>query len=266
MLKDFAEFLQKQRRAVHETTTICGRYTEKSLPVIYSDAEGCYINNQKTVHRSISSIKSLIQVVKSEAERQENETGKYFTVIFNQKGGLFVPDDDFLTDVFTFERALSQQWLTLQNQVNKEINHIQLLTLLQKLKPSIQDYTNIFMAYQKVRVIGQSEMTSNPVFDDSGEAEEGFKVKYRLQGGGKEETANLPLGFKLSLPYSKASDKKYEFEVQFLISINPQTNKFMATVICPVFEIIEEKAIFDEVEEFKEQVKDIKEILILEDY
>jgi hypothetical protein len=82
MLKEAMEFIQTLTRKEIINCPINGRYSNKETSAIYSDKNGEYLYNQKTVKRSISTITSLIQLVKSEAERRANKTGKYFTVIF----------------------------------------------------------------------------------------------------------------------------------------------------------------------------------------
>ena len=134
---------------------------------------------------------------------------------------------------------------------------------MQELSPSIKDFQKIYRQFLKVRIIGTSELVSNPVFVDN-EAEKGYKVKYTLDGGQDDEEV-IPQGFDLELPYSKGSETMYIVPIETMV-LNNGDNELVIRINCPILEQVEEKAIFDEVTQLREDVKDLKDLLILESY
>ncbi len=254
----------KEHTSTDVTVNEYGRYTERKLDCKFDKANGNYkTHTADRLTRDVSTIKSLSAAVIEEAKRRENMTGQNMTVLFTQKGGAFYLDDDFPAGEYKFERTLSQQFKTLQRLAGKKLNHEEFLTFIQELSPSIDNFKKLYRSFLKVRIIGNSELSSNPVFVDN-EAESGYKVKFTLEGGQPDEDI-IPQGFICNLPYTKGAETKYEIPVETMI-LNNGDNELQIKILCPLLEQIEEKAIFDEVEQFRGDTKGLKDLLILESY
>lgn len=256
--------LKKERRDLDVKIKYYGNYSECIKDAKFDERTGNYtVNCETLIKRSISTIKSLTSAILEEAKRRENKTGEYMTVLFNQKGGYFSMNDDFYSGNYTFERTLSQQWRVLSGIAGKVLDHESFLLALQELNPSIQNFPKLYRQFIKVRIIGRSELASNPVYVD-GEAESGFMVKYTLESGQSDEEI-LPQGFICELPYSKGSEKKYIVPVETMI-LNNGSNQLVIRVNCPILEQVEEQAIFDEVEQLRKDTSELQDLLILESY
>jgi len=252
------------KRPEKQNITVYGNYSEKHLDAIYSDnAQSYCIKSIDDKAYNVSNAKSFAAFIKEECGRRENKTGKLSTVVITQQGGSFVADDDFKEGTCKFNRALSQQWHVLAGIVNKTLDHESFLLALQGLKTSIEDFNDLYRKFIKVRIIGKSELDSNPVFIDN-EAESGFKVKYTIQGGQKSEDI-LPSEFKLNLPYSKGSEKKYEVPIEVMM-LNNGNNVIAIRIVCPDFERTEELAISDEVTQLRSDLDSLTDLLVLESY
>lgn len=244
--------------------TIYGNYSEKIVEAKFNNTDGSFrINNESVLRRTVSTIKSLTTAILEESRRRENATGNNMTVLFTQKGGNFYLNDDFYSGEYTFLRTLSQQWKVLAGITGKTLDHENFLLALQELSPSIVDFKKLYRQFIKVRIIGNSELTSNPVFVDN-EAESGYKVKYNLSTGQNDEET-IPEGFILNIPYSKGSDKTYDVPVETMI-LNNGSNELVIRINCPILERIEELAIFEEVAQLREDTKNLTDLLILESY
>lgn len=254
----------KEHTDTETTVKLYGNYSEKLVDAKFDKATGNYtIKNENVIKRTVSTVKSFTAAILEESKRRENNTGEKMTVLFTQKGGYFSIDDDFYSGEYKFERTLSQQWQALQEIAGKTLDHEELLTALQELSPSIKDFKELYKKFLKVRIVGASELTSNPVFVNN-EAEKGYKVKYTLDGGQADEEV-LPEGFTLSLPYSKGSENTYEIAVETMI-LNNGSGELEIRISCPGLEQIEEKAIFDEVAQVRKDTENLTDLLILESY
>lgn len=265
-LKFLAVMAQKKEELLLPEETVktkYGNYSEFQETVLY-DADGNHYYSRKAafLKRQVSNIESFIALVDEEAARRDNVTGEQMTVCFNKNGGFFDPDDNVNEVRFTFDRCKSQQWSAFSGLINKKMGHSEIIEALQVLSPSIQDFNNIFRNYAKLRVLGNSELSSTPEFLD-GEAGEVYVVNFKLASGGNGSEELSPK-IQLIMPYAKGSKKTYTFDAEIRIAMDGN-NKFSARIICPNFENIEELAISDEVEKFKEEVI-LTELLILEDY
>ena len=88
-------------------------------------------------------------------------------------------------------------------------------------------------------------------------------VKYKLETGQSAED-QVPDGFKVQVPYVKASDKKYDIDVDVQI-MNGSNNQLQIKVNIPLLEKVEEDAILDEIKSIKEQISKYSDMLVLSD-
>lgn len=264
MLKELFERLDRKREIQIDTVDY-GVYSERLQKAIYSDKNQQYETIARFTRRlEVSSVNSFIDFIGEELRRLNNETGNKTTVTINSDGGYFSADDDFKNISCTYKRSLTAGWQTLQRYANQKINHEQLLTVLQKLRPFIEDFEELYLKLLDIRTIGRSEMISNPVFVNS-EAASGYKITFKLQSGEQDE-AELPNQFKLVLPYAKGRlDITYEVPIE-LMFLNDGKGNIEILFQCAGLEQIEEQALNDEAEYLKENLKSFTDLLVLLNY
>lgn len=253
------------KRDVKTTVTEYGVYGERQIECVYNDAKQCY-EEQDRISRSIdvSSVNSFIDFIREELDRLGNKTGKKSTVIINNDGGEFCADDDFKDINCDYNRALTTLWKTLRSAANRKMNHEELLTTLQRLRPCIPNFEELYRNLLDIRTIGRSVMISNPVFID-GEAGAGYKISFKLQNGADDE-AILPSNFTCVVPFAKGRpDVTYEVPIE-LMFLNNGSGKVEVLFQCSELERIEEKALQDEVEYLTKNLEEFKDLLVLLNY
>ena len=125
------------------------------------------------------------------------------------------------------------------------------------------DFHSLFAKFSTLRLLGRSEITSNPIITGDGQTQ-GYKCTYKLDNGcDGEET--FPTGFDVKVPFAKAGDFEYVIPIDLLFS-RDEDNQLEITVLCPEFEHIEEQAIIDEANFIREQASTLTDILILADF
>lgn len=238
----------------------------KTLNATYSDSSKNYeIRTFGKNNTTVRSAKAFIALIKEELKRRNNSEGKFATVQLNLQGGMFCADENKLEGFATYKRLHSEQFEMLNCFRDKVLTHEEFLIMLQKLKPSIVEFYSVFKAYSKIRLIGQSKLTSNPVFDENGQAESSFICNYKLSDGTDSEDISLPASFSLKLPFVKAGDTLYDFTVELLF-YNTNSNQIAVRVQIPCWEAIEEQAITDEAAFIKSELSERKELLVLADF
>lgn len=264
LLKESIEVLKKQKRPEKINGLIYGQYEPVEREFIYTDCSQQYdyeVFNQKD--KEVRSVKAFAKVIAEELKRRNNPTGYKATVSINLEGGYFIPDDNTQETKITFDRLNSQQWNLLKRNINSDMDHRQFLLFLQALKPSIINFENVYKSFATLRLVGKTELTSNPVITESGE-KSGYKCTYRLEDGTDGEE-NFPTGFLADVQFAKAGDKKYPIPIDLLF-YRDEDNEIRITVLCPLFENIEEQAIIDEANYIIENTQDFNELLVLSDF
>lgn len=269
MLDKLFDRIDSKREAKIEVTEY-GVYSSRQVEAVYSDSKEEY-EVQERIERSleVSTVNSFIDFINEELDRAKNKTGKKSTVIINNCGGYFSADDDFKDISCEYERSLTEGWKTLRSVANCKIGHEQLLTTLQKLRPYIDNFEDLYLALLDIRAIGRSEMVSNPVFfmgDDGGlGASSGYKITYKLQSGTQEDVM-LPNKFEVVLPYARGrQDITYRVPVE-LMFLNNGNGRIEVLFQIAELEQIEEDALEDEVKYLKEQLSEFKDLLVLLNY
>lgn len=264
MLNKLLDRFDKKRETIIEVTER-GVYTSRKVEAIYNDsAEEYEIGAAKSRNKNVSCVDSFIDFIDEELNRNNNKTGKLATVSIGNAGGVFSADDDFGGKVCNYERALTILWKTLKSVANQKLNHEQLLTTLQKLRPCIPNFEKLYLNLLDIRTIGRSEMISNPVFMN-GEAGAGYKISYKLQNGSDDESV-LPSNFDCIVPYAKGRmDVFYKVPVE-LMFLNNGNGKIEVLFQVAELEQIEEKALQDEVEYLKEKLENYPDLLVLLNY
>lgn len=256
--------MKKQKRPEKINALIYGQYEPQQREFIYSDANHQYDYEVFNYgNKEVRSVKAFAKVISEELKRRNNPTGYKATVSVNLDGGYFIPDDNTQETKITFNRLNSQQWNLIKRNINKDMNHRDFLLFLQAIKPSLEYFDAIYKSYAMLRLVGKTELTSNPVITESGE-ESGYKCTYRLEDGTDGEE-NFPTGFLADVQFAKAGDKRYPIPIDLLFYRN-EDNEIRITVLCPIFENIEEQAIIDEADYIKEKTKEFNELLVLSDF
>jgi len=121
--------------------------------------------------------------------------------------------------------------------------------------------------YSKLKLNSSAELTSQPIFDEEGGLGEGYVVQFKLASGANTEEQYLPTKLMLKLPYVKNSDKAYDLEIEISITKNSY-DKFVASFLCPDFEQVEELAMADEIQKFRDSMFDaaLTDLLIVESF
>lgn len=141
------------------------------------------------------------------------------------------------------------------------LGHEEFLMSILALSPSVADFKEVYKKFLTLRIVGKSELTSNPVFVNN-QAESGYLVKYKLEGQNSDVV--VPDGFYVSVPFVKAGQKKYGVNVEVQV-LNSSSNELRMKINIPELDYIEETAIIDEIEEIKAETKKYDKMLILSD-
>lgn len=269
MLDKLFDRIDRKRDAKIEVTEY-GVYGSRQVEAVYSDSSEQYKVRERAVRRlRVSTVNSFIDFINEELDRTKNKTGKKSTVIISDCGGNFSADDNFEGISCSYERSLTEGWKTLCRVANCKIGHEQLLTTLQKLRPYIDNFEDLYLTLLDIRAIGRSEMVSNPVFfmgNDGGlGVSSGYKITYKLQSGTQEDVM-LPNAFEVVLPYARGrQDITYRVPVE-LMYLNNGNGRIEVLFQVAELEQIEENALEDEVKYLKEQLSEFKDLLVLLNY
>lgn len=264
LLSEITENLLTKIRPEKITKIQYGQYTSREIELLYNDANECYEEvNSKPSDKIVGSAKAFAECIKEELARRDNKSGVNATVRIYTDGGYFIPDDDFGGYKINYNRINSQQWLFIKNNINKVMTHRAFLEFVNALKPSIDDFGNLYQRLSSIRIIGNSTLCSTPVFVD-GESEAGYKCKYKLEDGYEGEEI-LPQGFICHVPFVKAGTKFYDIPIELLF-YRADDDELGIRVMCPLFENIEEQAIIDEAEFIKKETADSNYLLVLSDF
>ena len=257
-----AALLRQRPEKINKTQY--GLYSNREVELLYNDSQKEYVPTEIYEEgKTLGSAKALANFIKEELRRRENPTGDKATVRICMTGGQFAADEDFRRGLASYNRINSQQWNLVKKYLNQPLNHSQFLEFVQGLKPSIDNFHDLYQSFSAIRIIGKSELVSNPIFI-RGEQKSGIKCTYSLEDGREGEEV-LPEGFFVKVPFVKAGDKEYTIPLD-LVYFRDDRDCLAIRVICPTFENIEEQAIIDEAEYIKDQTKDFEKLLILSDF
>lgn len=264
LIKEAMQTLKKQKRPELIECPVYGRYSSHNRTFVYSDSEQNYqMHTSIPSSKVVRSVKAFANVISEELKRRENPSGFKATVSINLNGGYFVPDDDFGGDCIKFDRLNSQQWNLVKSSINRDMTHKDFLMFLQALKPSIDNFAEIYRSYATLRMVGKTEIVSNPIFTEDGQGSS-YSCRYKLEDGTDGEE-KYPSGFLADVQFAKAGDKYYSIPLDLLF-YRDEDNELMISVLCPTFENIEEQAIIDEADYIKEKTETYSDLLVLSDF
>lgn len=264
IIEQAIDALKNQKRPEMISCPVYGQYSTLPTVFMYNDSTKQYeMRKSQPKDKRVRSVKAFAKIIAEELRRRENSLGDKSTVCINMQGGEFIPDDDFGYSSISFERLNSQQWKLIKSGINTIMNHREFLLFLQGLKPSIEYFADVFKSYATLRMIGRTELTSNPVFTEDGQ-NSGYTCSYKLEDGTTGEE-KFPTGFVANVQFAKAGDKSYNIPIDLLFSRN-EDDEIEIEVLCPEFENIEERAIIDEAEYIKQQTSGYSNLLVLSDF
>ena len=266
MLEELVKNTILRNRPEHIIVKTYGDYSgDTEHEATYNDSKSCYETKvANAANQEVHSAKAFVNFIDEELKRRENLTGKFATSRITLVGGSFVADDNYNRGHCTYTRLNSEQYKILKSYKGATLDHEEFLTMLQKLKPSITDFPTLYQRCSKIRVVGRSEMNSQPMFDDEGNADASFICTYKLQDGTDEDLV-LPASFECVVPFAKAGEKEYAYIVELLF-VNTKSNQIAVSVQIPDWETNEEQAIIDEAEFVKDSLKDKTNLLVLADF
>lgn len=257
----------------------------------YDDGEKKYLLASKTTIRppqkgAVSNVESFLALVREETLRRApvadvdpkskevpRHDGSFMTVVFNESGARFSPDDRVQVDAFTYERALSPQWARLMESLNKAGDHKTFIRTLQALRPSIANYEDLMRHFRKLSFSDRTSIASEPLLEAGRNANE-YKVEIELRSGAAAgnttSTTALPSSFDVTMQYARGSEKRYTTTVEIDLSAvmiqNSDRKALRFTLIAPDLANVVEQAVDDEVSKFRELTADIPRLLVLQDY
>lgn len=263
MINEIKKILQniQVQRPVKDEAIIYGNYTTTTKEAFYDDSDRCYrVRDYLKNSEEVSTVQSFSDFIKEELKRRDKTTGKLATAVINSAGGHFTADDDFQRGNCTFKRSLSEQWLAFKRCIGNSYSHEEFLLLMQKLSPSIVNFEDLYPTLLDIRVIGRAETVSKPFYVNGETEAAGVKIKFKMRGG-EDEDIILPDHFTVRLPYAKGNyDKLYDVDVNLVYDNRGGVN---ILIQAPMFEQAEEKALLDEVEFLKNELKQYPDLLVL---
>lgn len=219
---------------------------------------------------SVSNVESLAAAVEHEFLRMgKPEAGRFMTVSFTQEGGTFDADVRVIRDDFTFKRKLSPQFELLMQSAGKPFGHVEFLRLLQALRPSIPTFKEFFREFRKINFNQRTEIVSAPIVE-RGEAGSSISIAFEAKStGAKGVPARLPGEVEMVMAFARGSDRKYKHTVEIEASLEggPENPQLKFRLVFVDRDIILEKAVDDEIEFFKKEIKaKVPELLVLRDF
>lgn len=243
----------------------------------YDDGGQNYVELDRYVQRArtVSNIESLAAMVIEEGrragedefpddppERTKRSLGNQMTVIFDKKGATFHLDDRDGRTAFRYEREVSWQWTALLEGAQHR-EHLPFIRHLQKLRPTIVEYPKVLTEFRKVHFSAQTQVESAPTLEQ-GRAGLVHSLEFSARNG--KTKAELPSSIHCVLPFAQGSKKVFETDVEVAIELNEQSKKVLFSLSFADAFALTEEAIDHEVTWFREQVKDLSLLHILEDY
>ncbi len=231
----------------------------------YDDQHRCYeINNIAGKSFKVRSAKAFISFIKEELKRRNNLVGKYATTHLTLDGGYFLADCNMNKGHCEYSRLNSEGYDFLDKIRNMEVGHEEFLNILRKLKPYINNFHELYKNCSKIKVLRNSKVTSQPTFNEGGGKDDSFTCTYQLENG-EENDFTLPSSFHVDVPFVKAGEQEYGYDVELLYSLD-NFGGLLIKMQIPNWETQEEQAILDEAEFIKSELAESTELLILADF
>ena len=274
MLQEAIEFIAKLGGLQRSTTETISDGSGRVL--VFEPATLTYRELERFVKRvrSVSNIESLAAMVLEEARRASYEErdadgtralGDWMTVVFNAAGAEFHLDDRDGRTVFAYKRELSPQWNVIRGQDGRTgLSHVVFLRLLQSLRPSLVTPA-VIAEFRRIDVSAGIHIESAPTLEHG---KSGSAYRFELRVNGRAVGAAVPSTIELRMPFARNSSKHYTLEAEVVAELAEKGDKkeLQFGLVLPERGVVEEQAIADEVLWFREQVKPLSLLSVLEDY
>jgi hypothetical protein len=211
--------------------------------------------------REVSNIESFAAMVLEEARRAKSD-GDFMTVVFRSKGATFHLDDRDGRTTFAYERRISPQWHILVSAA-EQYEHREFLRLLARLRPSIVNYSSIRQAFNKIVIARGATIDSSPVME---EGASGLSYIVEVKAAGGSAKGAVPGSMKFKLPYARGSKQQYELEAEVSLEPDEDSKTILLQLTVADHETVAEQAVADEVSWFRNEVRTLPKLSILEDY
>lgn len=248
---------------------------EDGRKFLYDDREQKYQEIDRFVkfEGQVSTVESFAELVVEYAKRFEAKaanklshdfakaTGNNQTVTFTGKGATYSPDDEDRRHLFTYQRAISQQWQALVAVLGKPLTHKELIRALQTLSPSITDYALVIASFRKLTVSKDVKLVSEPVLNDTGDSNNGYSVQLSVKGGTSETT--LPSWITARVNYTRGSAAAYDVPIE--VDLADRDGVPVITLYSPTLAAIADQAVMDEMKTFSESMEasGLKDLLVV---
>lgn len=216
--------------------------------------------------RTVTSMGSLISVVKEETLRRNKPLGEDMSVFFTQKGAIFFPEDKEPHHQWVYTRTNSPAWLLLIQYLGKSLTQKDLITLFQCLKKYIENYPQLFNAYKKLNITDNSQMESSAIIEN-GEIGESYSFRLKIESA-DPSIVKVPTGFTCSIPFHLGANAATPLEVLIDINRVHRSNRFIPEYELRSLDVdaLAEKAISEEQEYFSGELKELTRLLTVINY
>ena len=204
---------------------------------------------------TVSEIESLIGLVAMEA------FAAGAAVIFDASGATFLPgwsteersdgveDTGRVATQHQYVRRRSPQWRTLEAALNvgTKMTHLQFLRTLQSLRPSIEGYSAVYSAYQRISLEAGVKATSAPqvMHGDAGST-----LNFTVDVKSGKADVKLPAEFIVNIPLTRFGEVQH-FAVEVDAEVKQDGGAILFGLIAPEMQLAEEAAVANEVERFR---------------
>lgn len=218
----------------------------------------------------VANVACLTALVLEEARRRNNFDGEWMTVIFTDTGAAFSPDDQERLDGYTYQRVLAPEWKTIRDFNGKVMKHAEFLRLLQSLRWCILGAASVIRAFRSVDVSRVARIASSPTMVD-GKAGVALAVEIvaKMQGGGETQASQqLPGELHLNIPFARGDEYQPLVEAEVVVEMARDGEKDVVLFgfIVPDLAAIERNAKAAEVARFREGLKSLPRVLVLENF
>jgi hypothetical protein len=218
----------------------------------------------------VANVACLEALVLEEARRRLNVDGEFMTVCFTEGGAFFSPDDRERLDGYTYERVLAPEWKTIRDFNGKVMKHQEFLRLLQSLRWCLQAAGPVIRSFRSVDVSRVARIASAPTMvDGKAGVTLAVEIAAKVQGGGEAQASqSLPGELVFSVPYARGDQVPQTLEAEVVIEMARDGEKDVVLFgfIVPDIHAVERNAKTAEVAFFREGLKALPRVLVLENF
>ncbi len=215
--------------------------------------------------RYVSTVDTLAKVVKEEALRAGNDTGEQMTILLDDSGATYTPNDrpEHRHHQWRYARATSQQWQTLADTLERKYSSIAFYEQLLKLSPSIVDSHEVLPAFRNTKVSDNSEFTDQNHFA-GGDFARSSGIAIQVRGKEGDLELRIPDEITFRVPAVRGSSVLYDVKAFVKIGVERQDDKTVARfgLSVPTLDLTKEQLLLDEAEYLASQLKSLPRVLI----